>query len=458
MSAAARARKFLGQLSGRANAASIELQWRFTPAALLERASRAYALAQQHANATAPERIAQACQHFDAANMDRVVAICRWGSSGSLLVASNLDGHDDVVLLPGNQGGSIYPFFAAHSALSLEQKLLSYPFAAVAGYDNEHFYFDGDHPISAADYHAAVTALVAMHRELPRAFLESSRAFFVLLHVAYAVALGRLPVGTCPLMVYAQALPNDRLAAMLVGDFPQARFIHTVRDPITNVDRIFEHDLKPHGLLAPLYVIARLTLGDKAQQGMEERTRAVRFEDLHLRTEAVMRALAAWVGIAYQPCLLESTWNGSSYTWKPRTGAQGWSGARPDQAKRTSKNVSATDRALLYVVFNEDFVRWGYPCPALLRSALLRVLTCLLLVLIPTKMEWVTAKRAVRAGSARGVVRGLAQLLVARAALVPLFILDLSRRLASRKRILTLLPLDPSTRTDVTATPQQLTV
>ena len=36
-------------------------------------------------------------RHYDVLAMDRVVAIMMWGRSGSLLLASYLDGHEDVM-------------------------------------------------------------------------------------------------------------------------------------------------------------------------------------------------------------------------------------------------------------------------------------------------------------------------------------------------------------------------
>jgi hypothetical protein len=435
-----RMRKFLTQLAGRSDD-SLSPHWADTPAALVARAHAAFAQVESEATPALIAGKAAQARHFDVDNMNRVVSVCRWGSSGSLLVASNLDGHEDVILLPGNLGSAIYPFFECHPELSLEQKLLAYPFANVDGFDHSHFYFRGDHPVTPADYYAAVKALLGAYSDRPAEVLQSRRTFFRCLHVVYAMAAGCMPVGQRPLMVYAQALANDLLARFLVEDFPQARFIHTVRDPVTNVGRIFEHDLKPHGFLAPLYVVARLTFGDKAHPGMESRTRAVRFEDLHLRQEEAMRAIAAWVGITFQPSLLESTWNSSSYTWKPRTGAKGWTGPRPEQAKRNSKNVSFLDRGLLYANFNEDFVQWRYPCPGVCRFVPVRLLMMLVLVLLPTKMEWVTARLALKAGGIKKIVKALAQLCLGRAAIVSLFVADLFRRLTGRKRVLELLAL-----------------
>src|SRR6266851_6813172 len=66
-------------------------------------------------------------RHYDVLGIDRVVAICCWGRSGSYLLASLLDGHDDVITMPLSLGELIYPFWEKHGHLSLREKLAAYP-------------------------------------------------------------------------------------------------------------------------------------------------------------------------------------------------------------------------------------------------------------------------------------------------------------------------------------------
>jgi hypothetical protein len=66
-------------------------------------------------------------RHYDVLGIDRVVAICCWGRSGSYLLASLLDGHDDVIMLPTSVGQFIYRFWEKHRHFSLREKLLAYP-------------------------------------------------------------------------------------------------------------------------------------------------------------------------------------------------------------------------------------------------------------------------------------------------------------------------------------------
>jgi hypothetical protein len=436
-------RKFWGQLSSGSGQSSLSPTWGQAQEPLLQRARAFFrTIETKDSQSLAASKIEQ-IRHFDVAGMQKVVAICRWGSSGSLLLASYLDGHDDVIMLPGNLGGGIYPFFECHQSLSLHDKLIAYPFVSIDGYDHFKLFFqhEHEHGIPAADYYAAVNALFEVYGHRPREFLESRRAFFQFLHIVYCVALGRRPASPHPLIVYSQALANDQMARYLVEDFPQARFIHTVRDPITNCGRLFEHDLGPHGFLAAVYVIARLSFWDKPHSGMESRTRAVRFEDLHLHLEETMGAVAAWLGLSYRPSLLESTFNGRQYVWRPRTGAAGWSGARPEQAVRDSRNLFFTDRWLLFAVLYEDFVAWDYPCPRIFRHALVRVLTCALLLSLPMKIEVITARMAFKllpSKDFRRGIKGLARICVARLAIMSLLAVELYRRLVFGKQVLEL--------------------
>jgi sulfotransferase family protein len=379
-------------------------------------------------------------RRFDVAGMDRAVAIIACGRSGAELVASFLDGHDDVVMLPTLQGDRIYQFFERYESLSLHDKLIAYP---VFSADIIHSdFFQGAFPISAAGYYAAVKALFEVYGNSDSGFLESRRAFFRFLHVVYCVALGRRTASPQPLMVYPQHGWNDELARRLLEDFPQAQFIHTVRDPITNCGRFFDYRSEMTGLyrkpaLIPAYVIWNLSQRDVPHRGMESRTFAVRFEDLHLQPEATMRAVADRLGLPYRASLLESTFNG--VPWVVQRGTNSWSGARPEQAVRDSRNISHTDQGLLFALLHEGFVAWNYPCPKIFKHALVRALTCALVLIIPMKMEIIAARRfiqkvpSLREGGLRHAIKGSVQILICRFSIMSLVMVNLCRRLAFRR-------------------------
>jgi hypothetical protein len=376
-------------------------------------------------------------RRFDILGMDRAVAICASGRSGSVLLASYLDGHDEIILMPNLLSHKIYPFFERYQSLSLREKLLAFPFFQTDEADNFLDFFGGDFPIGAADYYAAVNALFEVFGAWPQELLESRKLFFKFLHVVYCVALGRRPASARPMIVYAQHMLDDELAKRFVEDFPQGCFIQTVRDPITSSGRLFEHSLRHRGsIMAPWSVISYLTFAGLPHPGMESRTQIVRFEDLHLRLEQTMRGLAAWLGLPYCASLLNSTFHDRPYVW--RSGANVWSGVRPKAAIRDSRHASLTDRWLLFALLNEDFVAWNYSYPKLFRHASARILACALVLLIPMKMEFISAGTLIKSRAAkgfRGAMKGIVRLCLCRAGIVCLVITELYRRTALNKKV-----------------------
>lgn len=337
-------------------------------------------------------------QHYDVQGMDRVAAILCWGRSGSLLLSSYLDGHPDVMMLPAICGWKLYEFCELYPSLSLRDKLIAYP----AYLPHLSRFFDGDFPISSAQYYAAVRAVLEFYGSWPAEFLESRRAFILFVHIAYELALGRRPRSSQPLIVHALHGNDDVRARHLVEDFPRAKFIHTVRDPISTCDGMFHfvfHTLSENSpraySLAPYGALVCLADKDLPHSGMEARTRTIRFEDLHCDAAQIMHDLSDWLGLPYQASLLDSTFNGIPYVVK-RDG-KAWSGRRVEQAQRNPRNLSLKDQALLFAFFHENFVEWDYPCPKIFGNPIVRCLGFFSLLAFPTKMEIIAA---------RGVITG----------------------------------------------------
>lgn len=333
-------------------------------------------------------------QSFDVLGIDQVLAVCYWGRSGSRLFMSFLDSHDHVLMLPMEQSQRIYEFLVVHSDLSLRDRLLAYPFYV----DSYTPIFSGDFPIEPAQYYAAVEAVIEGLANQPSDVLSASRTFFQLLHVVYALAIGRRPGVRRPVIIYAQHRLNYH-ATRLINDFPEARFAHTVRDPVSCFDSTFAFYLKnaiekrqvERAIVseAAVRTFIEMTGTDCPNRGMAERTWAIRFEDLHVRTEEVMTAVAEWLAIPYRSSLTESSFNGAP--WTVSQNGKSWSGARPAQAVRRSPNMWASDRALIYTLFQKDFAAWNYPYPRVFNCTAFRRLVAVACWLIPTKIEVLNA-------------------------------------------------------------------
>jgi hypothetical protein len=404
-------------------------------------------------------------RHYDVQAMERVAAILCWGRSGSVLLASHLDGHDDVIMLPALRSDGIYRFFELYRSLSLYQKLIAYA-AFTELYDPQseqagcgRSFFDGAFAISSAHYYAATQAICEEYSKWPSEVLTSRRTFFLMVHIAYTLALGRRPASSHPIIVCAQHEWSNVRAKQFVEDFPQAKFIHTVRDPISSFDRTFawyfDADLLPsrqplgcqsqavaHGVLparristiAPWTTIRALIDADLPHSGMESQTRAIRFEDLHCNTAATMLDLSDWLGIPCQATLLESTFNGIPYV-VTRDGKT-WSGRRPEKAQRYLQNTSLKDRALLFALFHENFLAWNYPCPKIFDSPTVRFLVLVLFPLLPMKTEIIVARAilkrvlplALRRGDVAILMNSLLRIVFCRLAIIWRLLSTFSKR------------------------------
>ncbi len=379
-------------------------------------------------------------RHFDVVGIDRIVAICQYGRSGTELLASYLDGHSDVLMLPTNRSQRIYQFCERYNSFSLYEKLIAYPIFSGD-------FFEGDFAITAVEYYLAVEASSTAFMDLPNAFLASRRAFFVLLHVIYCVALGRREVSTRPMIVYAQHRRNEPLAKCLLEDFPLACFIHMVRDPITNSSRTFDEWFKggastAPGPLTPAYVIRHLINSDSPHDSCERRTGVFRFEDLHTNLEGAIRAVVKWLDLPFQPSLLSSTFN--SLPWVFQKGKLSWSGPWPQQAVRDEHNLTKTDKWLLFAVFSEDFISWEYEMPTIFSYKVVRIIVFLFLILVPMKIEWLSLQGAIKMSPFKDLqhlnhtLKCLMKSLICRFGLIILIGADFWRRIVFGKSILKL--------------------
>ncbi|HTV50132.1 MAG TPA: sulfotransferase [Steroidobacteraceae bacterium] len=397
--------------------------------------------------------------HYDPPAISKAVAICHWGRSGSILLASYLDGHPDVLVMPNLTSERIYPFLDEYGSLTLWEKLLAYPDYSARARPGAGDLFlapnpDGDFATSPTHYHAAVQVLFEAYGSKPEAWLDARQRFIQFLHVAYALANGQQPTTPRPLIAYAQHWFDEELARRFVEDFPQARFIHTVRDPISALNSWYElftswhfaehaDEIRPYRF-SSFDALNTLLSWDRAHAGAQSRSCALRFEDMHLQLPLLMRRLASWLDIPYREQLLSSTLNGRPYVFQSANGPR--CGANTASAVRASKYLNACDRLLVGALFYEDFLRWRYPVPPLLRRRSLRWLVILLFVLVPMRIEWLNDRRvvrqqmlpALRAGRWRFFLRGPVELLWRRLRMAGIIVRAARERVSGRH-----VPLEP---------------
>jgi hypothetical protein len=232
---------------------------------------------------------------LDPSKLNRIATICHWGRSGSTLLASLLDDHPQVLALPHSTSNFLFAFFEDYAHLNLWQQMLVYPFysALKAGDEGDFFLADnssGDFSIDRREYVAAVKALAEIYASTLETRPQCRKTFIQFIHAAYSIALGKAPDASRAIIVTAQHYVNDDLASRLASDFPGAKFIHTVRDPISTVDSWFDRRIdmamyawsRDHAVDLTRFDCAVATMMDLiswecGHHGQKTNTRAVRF-------------------------------------------------------------------------------------------------------------------------------------------------------------------------------------
>lgn len=381
---------------------------------VLRRAYRDYINIREGIDSLVPAKI-EILGHYDVPGMTSAAAICHWGRSGSFLLGSLLDSHADMVQMPWNTSEPIYDYWNEYGYLSLWEKLVVYPSYLIRKHGSDCMFGQGNYSVAAQDYFAAVHALFSIYGNQPQPWLATRQRFVQFLHATTAVAAGQRPANSRPMMVISQHFVSETLARYFIEDFPTGRFIHTIRDPISTLDSWFDRhchmqleldrlDAGSKYRFPAFDAVNQLLSWDVAHLGMDSKSRAVRFEDMHLETEATMRRLAAWLGIPYRASLLESTYNGAPYAVE--SGGTTWVGANPANARRRWKHLGRLDRLMTFALFHKNFIAWKYPSPRFLGNAFLRCSIIAALWCVPMRIELVNARLVLRRQALPDLRRG----------------------------------------------------
>ena len=222
------------------------------------------------------------------------------------------------------------------------------------------------------------------------------------IHVAYAMAQGQELRSENPTIIWQTHFWQ---ADYFRERFPNIRLLSAVRNPYKGYDawqlRGFVDERVPPFWFYHTVKFRQMMEFVKVPLDIAARCRAIRFEDIHNRTEDAMRALAKWLNIRWNDCLLESTFDGEPY-WGVKGGCSHMlkagqvapvealvTGTRKfDESKMELKYLGFIDRLRLRTFCEDAFENWGYSKVSnhTRRMTLLRFSRTVLL-LLPSKLD-----------------------------------------------------------------------
>lgn len=320
--------------------------------------------------------------HLGRYRVRNAVAVQNFMGSGATFVQSLLDGHPAILSTPALNSRTIYHFWESQRNLA--------PLELIAAFTQHHRHWfdpkfaDRDNAlhrlgpdrsqcavIDPRQFLKAMVALVGREATIDR------RSFLEACHIAYALAGGRSLESELLLLFPVHTL-QKQYAGYLLEDYPGARFLYTLRDPISLFNSLLRRHIElaydtrhPMPLAQFTHMLRNRALitgetdfcGDRPYfPERADQFRGIRIEDLHRAPRQVLEAVCGWLGIDGHPCLLESTFDGKM--WWNKISSRSISGFNPDFHSRDRHlHIGPLDRPRLRHLLRTRREAWSYAAP-----------------------------------------------------------------------------------------------
>jgi|GEM_PF-1407829 len=342
---------------------------------------------------------------------EKIITVLCYGRGGSGLWSSLLDGHPKILTLPDCILANFFWFWEQNEHLPagdlIDLFIKTYIMIFDATLNNPALY----PRIEVASY-LKLTHLgenkdtpLYVDQKLFKKYMEnildfsqktSRKKFFQAIHVAYAQAQGK-EVLNDSIISFGLHVAEDRYTNLLIEDFPQCVFLQTVRNPCDGIGSWFRHvhtssalsDLMLTDALRAAFDIAYISMPSNSLRWV-----TIRLEDTHkYKEEVVRKILCDWIGLEWNPCLIESTYNGLKW-WNEKNTMQTNGFNEKITNQRFDKYLNKIDRYRLNQALQNRREAWKY-CEKQKPSFLKKLIFIISLVL-PFKMEkycWASKKR-----------------------------------------------------------------
>jgi hypothetical protein len=359
----------------------------------------------------------------------QVAAIQNYGSSGSTFLHSLLDGHPDVIQMPGLYARNLYKFWNCNHTLTIDKFVSAFldahkPWFVTDLVDSEFgFRSMGDN----------MDQTITIDQDLFEGHFRThftcqnynSREFIIQCHKAYNFALGKKNKGKKLLVLPLHTLPPDEYHKMF-ADFPDLKIVNMVRHPVSLYYSALKHYDSMHRRSKVLnfnFTEAALsflfndyhygqfkryeTFGFRYfPESKKEQQVAIVLEELHKNPSANMKSLATWLTIPWSNTLLASTFNGQRWWSRAESSRINGFVKNPDKLVK-NKNGWKIDELRIEYYTRHQMKEWGYTGNQLNKCI------ALFLILVPFKSEYTSLQRRfqqiprtfIRAFSAKPVIK-----------------------------------------------------
>ncbi len=155
-------------------------------------------------------------------------------------------------------------------------------------------------------------------------------------------------------------------ADILLDMFPDARFIHLVRDPRAGVSSMMKTTFFPDDIT--FNAMSRRKFMQQGRAILEEavpepQRMLLRYEDIVTKPDETVRAICSFIGESFEPAMLSFYKDASRYMKAEAASSFNKAATRPisaDMLDKWKKNLSAEDVAMIESVCKKEMAEFGY--------------------------------------------------------------------------------------------------
>lgn len=297
--------------------------------------------------------------------LERPVFVCGHRRSGTTMLVSLLDAHSQLVVYPGESGYfyAVYPrlFGPGTSRAARVRQIADFCVknveSIVAG-------------LPVAEQRALAFPFRAFRAEFRRLAATSDASAGPLIRALLFAFWKVYGAPERPLRWVEKTTSSEIYALDAAEWFPKATFIHVLRDPRDNWAslksgwdvRFKYHNDRPERLMHSMIERGRfgfeLAERNRALLG-SSRYLVLRYEDLLRKPQQVMHRVASFIGIRFEPTLLQPTmfgrpWGGNNYSGQP------FSGLSKANVGRWRQRITSEEAALLEFHFETAMRTFDY--------------------------------------------------------------------------------------------------
>ena len=160
----------------------------------------------------------------------------------------------------------------------------------------------------------------------------------------------------------------------IIKDFPDARFIHILKDHRSNIYSLKEYYRRSLGTLYPIYgtvknvffniledcMITNMKMLHRNKKIFKERLKIVKHEDIVTAPEKTISSLCRWLNVEFNKKVLETTRIGKPSLSSSPFNKSGITGINPEFAIRWRTEMSSTEIRMIEFLFDNSMNALGY--------------------------------------------------------------------------------------------------